>query len=162
MAWNIDEEAARGDKAEMIPAGPAVDLRIAKVMPAKKPTRGGDRQIHVVFEDTDAREAMLTYQVEGKARWKLAALLKGLGYSSKDMEAAGFEPTMLLTKEIANQWLKDRTLVGDVSYRQYEGKDYADVKPHMPAQPEPEYADAQPDNGSTYGKPPPEDDSIPF
>jgi hypothetical protein len=161
--FDIDKLAEEGEFAEKIPPGQGVDLRIAKAKDHGKPSKNGDRQLRVVFEDMECREAMTIYQVEGKAVWRLAVLLKSLGYSSNDMKEAGLTPVMLLNSDAAEYWLKGKTLKADVAY---DTKGYSDIKPLLPKAPEPEYADAPASDklapGSTYGKPAPVEDEIPF
>lgn len=160
MGWDIDSESKGGEYGEKIPAGTDVPLTILSIKTAK-PTKKGHRQIMVIFEDLGGCEGAGFFPLEGPARWRTAKLMKAVGYSKANMEAANLEPTQLLTKEIADSWLKGKTLFADVKH----GEKYVEIDPKMPPGAEPA-ADPQPADalapGSTFGQPAPKDDDIPF
>ena len=123
MGWDIDKEGS-SDRSDRLPVG-TWEVEVTKVAKAKD-TKNGDRQILVVFTSEDGREAVFFAPVEGKARFKAAQLMKGLGYTSKMIEDRKLAPDHLLIQAIA-----DDVLVGNrcrIEITKREGSDFLDVR----------------------------------
>lgn len=159
--WNPDEEATSGPIAEKIPEG-RWHLTITKVLLTDKngqPWRtrtNKDLQFLAVFENDDGAEATAFYPVEGKARWRLSRLIRGIGESTSSMAAKGMaDPTLLAVKGIGDKFLVGKMLWADV---RWDGK-YHEIEPITEA------ARTQPQQGPSAqdkGAPVPGDDDIPF
>jgi hypothetical protein len=102
MGWDIDNEG-NSNRGEPLPVG-LHDVEIIKAVKAKD-TKAGDRQVLVVFNDSEGREAAYFAPIEGPARFKAAQLMKGLGYTSAMMDEARFQPDHLIIESVAKQWL---------------------------------------------------------
>jgi hypothetical protein len=133
MPINLDEDAGN-ERAERIPDG----VHVAKVVRIfTRSNEGGvlktknkDRKIKVVLGDALGRECWYEAMVEGKAVFKIARLLKHVGYSSEALDADGIgEYTDFLDQQTAERFLLNRRVRIEVStYTGDDGKQYAQVE----------------------------------
>lgn len=133
MAYDWRAEANKeGTQTEKLPDG-TWQVEIVKVIHGKKDgpkfeSKGGDRQIMVVFADANEREIGCMYTLSGKAGWALAKLLDAASLNLDKMSAAGITPERFADEEFANKNLIGRKLVIEVKTEK-PGDKYPRINP---------------------------------
>lgn len=132
MPINTDNDAPQ--EAEKLPPG-THRVKIARILTAKRGGTGfknksdGSRKILMVLEDEAFREAMYDAPVEGRALWKMNALLKACGHQSETMNNAGVEYVDFLDQKIAEQWLLHHVINIEIEDRTNDaGQTFTDVR----------------------------------
>jgi hypothetical protein len=153
--WKTESEKTGTATAEKLPAG-THEVTISRVLHGKKDgtrfaAKDGSPQIMLIFADEGDREASLMVTLSDKGAWMLAKILRAVGANVERMTERGITPDRFEDETFAEKNLVGRRLTIEVTYRAYNGKQYANVAPVM-EQP----AGFDPDSDQ------PREDDIPF
>lgn len=133
--WKTESEKSATAVSEKLPAG-THEVTIVRILHGKKDgtrfaAKDGSPQIMLIFADEDGREVSLMVTLSDKAAWMLAKILKAVGANVEKMTERGITPDRFEDETFAEKNLVGRQLTIEVTYREYQGKQYANVTPVM-------------------------------